>query len=156
MYKFNDNFIDNFGSESPFRRLCGPTDLPNCVGDYTRRLISGDISPDVDYAGSGNFNLYPSNIPGILHPDFVGVCLKGTGCEDLRKVLIEACIHEEMCINQGMKYTSITILTDKWDKSIFEEFVKDFEFYAREDRCRINVMLLTGLYMDAVTIISAN
>lgn len=114
---------------------------------FVKELIDGSCS----FPGLSYENWFPASSIGPLVPGFVGICMDKM---TLRKVLQEACKHEE-ALERSCKIgidgrPSITIIADKWDPKVFDEFENDLVFYAENDGCIVNIILVTDYGVSTI------
>ena len=67
-------------------------------------------------------NLFPSDVTGSLHDDFLGICGLGSGNKSLRETFSAMAEWAEAHVSKGsLQELTAVILTDKWNTALYEE-----------------------------------
>lgn len=121
--------------------------------DYPKEKIQGTIpglfgdgndKKNILGGGSG-INLFPSDVTGDLHDDFLGICGLGSGNKSLRDTFSAMADWEQAHadMKSSQKLTAV-ILTDKWNAAQYEEQCAPF-------KC-LNIHLVVILCMGEVPV----
>ncbi len=88
---------------------------PGLFGDGIDKSIISRI-------GGPCINLFPSDVTGSLHNDFLGICGLGSGNKSLRETFSAMADWAEAHVSKGsLQELTAVILTDKWNTALYEE-----------------------------------
>ena len=89
--------------------------IPGLFGDGIDKSIISRI-------GGSCINLFPSDVTGSLHDDFLGICGLGSGNKSLRETFSAMADWAEAHVSKGsLQELTAVILTDKWNTALYEE-----------------------------------
>ena len=107
-------------------------DFPNYpegkIQGNTPGLFGDGIGKRIFSKGGSDINLFPSDVTGDLHDDFLGICGLGSGNKSLRDTFSAMADWAQAHADRGSlhKLTAV-ILTDKWNATQYEEQCASFE-----------------------------
>ena len=124
-------------------------DFPNYpegkIQGNTPGLFGDGIVKRIFSKGGSDINLFPSDVTGDLHDDFLGICGLGSGNKSLRDTFSAmadwAQAHADM--KSPQKLTAV-IMTDKWNAAQYEEQCAPFKY--------LNIHLVVILCMGKVPV----
>ena len=103
------------------------SDHQNYPGDKTKGTTPGLFGDGIDKSiisriGGSCINLFPSDVTGSLHDDFLGICGLGSGNKSLRETFSAMAEWAEAHVSKGsLQGLTAVILTDKWNATLYEE-----------------------------------
>ncbi len=109
------------------------SDHQNYPGDKTKGTIPWPFGDGIDKSiisriGRSCINLFPSDVTGSLHDDFLGICGLGSGNKSLRETFSEMAKWAEAHVSKGsLQELTAVILTDKWNATQYEEHCEYFK-----------------------------
>jgi hypothetical protein len=72
--------------------------------------------------GGSCINLFPSDVIGSQHDDFLGICGLGSGNKSLRETFSAMADWAKAHVSKGsLQELTVVILTDKWNAALYEE-----------------------------------
>ncbi len=124
-WKFAENPEDpNYRDDRDYRDY---PDYPDYPGDKTEGTIPVPFGDGIDKSIISRIvvsciNLFPSDVTGSLHDDFLGICGLGSGNKSLRETFSAMAEWAEAHVSKrSLQELTAVILTDKWNTALYEE-----------------------------------